>query len=81
LASNPAHIFVLWRRLIILYKNIVEGILHFRRWKLGVNHPTIGISQHVHSSPIRSSASHCKSLFSTPACASSKALDSYRFSV
>jgi hypothetical protein len=34
--------------LIILLKNIVylEGILHFRRWKpwkLGVNHPTIGI--------------------------------------
>jgi hypothetical protein len=29
-----------------------EGILHFRQWKpwkLGVNHPTIGISQKVNS--------------------------------
>jgi hypothetical protein len=47
---NHAHIFILRRPLIILLKNIVylEGILHFRRWKpwkLGVNHPTIGISQ------------------------------------
>jgi hypothetical protein len=49
---NLAHIFILRRALIILLKNIVylEGILHFRRWKpwkLGMNHPTIGISQKV----------------------------------
>jgi hypothetical protein len=49
---NLAHIFVLRRPLIILFKNIVylEGILHFRRWKLGVNHPTIGISQRGYAS-------------------------------
>jgi hypothetical protein len=52
--TNLAHIFILRRPLIILFKNIeyLEGNLHFRRckpWKLGVNHPTIGISQKVHS--------------------------------
>jgi hypothetical protein len=37
LATNLAHIFILRRPLIRLFKNIVylEGILHFRRWKLG----------------------------------------------
>jgi hypothetical protein len=54
LVNNLAHIFILRRPLIILSKDIVylEGILHFRRWKpwkLGVNHPTIGNSQKVHS--------------------------------
>jgi hypothetical protein len=54
LVSNLAHIVILRRPLIILFKKIVylEGILHFRQWKpwkLGVNNPTIGISQKVHS--------------------------------
>jgi hypothetical protein len=55
LVCNLAHIFILRIPLIILFNNIVylERILHFRRWKpswkLGVNHPTIGISQNVHT--------------------------------
>jgi hypothetical protein len=80
LVCNLAHIFILRRPLIIIFKNIIylegilhfrrwiiifkniiylEGILHFRRWKpwkLGVNHPTIGISQKVHLRVVRRSA-------------------------
>jgi hypothetical protein len=75
LVCNHAHIFILRRPLIILFKNIVYFFQKYRIFrgnftfssmetmetKLGVNHPTIGISQKVHrpkSRTVRRSAIH-----------------------